>query len=77
MVRELSAFKQAYAYFPRENGFSGRLLRGVACRNHRPIAFGSETCRYAKGTKEGKKSALQKESLVRVLDLVQGTGVYC
>ena len=55
----------------------GRLLRRAACRNHRPIALGRETCRYAKGIKEGKKMALQTESLVRVLDLMQGTSVYC
>ena len=55
----------------KEKRISGRLLRGAACRNHRPIAFGRETCLYAKGTKEAKKIALQKENLVRVIDVVQ------
>ena len=61
----------------KEKGVSGSLLRGAACRNHRPIAFGREICRYAKGIKEGKKIALPKESLVRVLDFVEWNGVYC
>ena len=79
MVTELTAFKQDHAFVlegkDREGSF--REIAKTACRNHRPIALGSETCRYAKGTKEGKKMALQTESLVRVLDLMQGTSVYC